>query len=231
MREGRKAALALLAWILLLGYGFLLTALPALSLWAIPLNLGVAALLLGAARLTGLSWSELGLGGEGVRPGLRWGIPVALVAAAVPLALAFVQPGSFRCGDTRVLQLGLPLLLAHILVRIPLGTALAEEILFRGVLFAWLRRAMRTSFTVALSAAMFSLWHVTSTLALVDAVEPSPGCPGRVATLTVTLASTAVAGVGFAILRLLGRGLLVPVLVHASLNAAGLTATYLALSA
>jgi membrane protease YdiL (CAAX protease family) len=223
-------ALALVAWILLLGYGFLLATLSSSSLVPIALNLAVAAGLVAVARLSGVRWNELGLSSEGIGAGLRWGIPVALIAMAVPLAVAFLDPGSFRCGDTRVLGFGLPLLVAHVLVRIPLGTALAEEVMFRGVLFAWLRRGMGATWAVAGSAVMFSLWHTSSTLALVDAVGPRPGCPGRAATLAVTLGSTAVAGVGFAVLRLLGRGLLAPILAHAAINAAGLTATYLALS-
>ena len=231
MREKREAALALVVWILLLAYGFLLAGLlPSPSLLSLPLNLALAAVVVGVARWSGIRWDELGLTGEGIRPGLRWGIPVAVLAVSIPLLLAIAQPESFRCGDNRVMEFGAPLLLAHVLVRIPLGTALAEEVIFRGVLFAWLRRAMGAASAVALSAVMFSLWHVSSTLALVDAAGQRPGCPGRLATLSVTLASTAAAGIGFAVLRLLGRGLLAPVMVHSALNAAGLTATYLALS-
>jgi membrane protease YdiL (CAAX protease family) len=230
MTEGRTAAAALLVWILLIGYGFLLTELPSSSLLSLPMNLSVAVLLVGVSRWSRISWEELGLTRDGIRPGFRWGLPAAMVTAAVLILVANLNPDSFRCGDARIVTFSTPLLLWHLLIRIPLATALAEEVIFRGVLFAWLRRPLGMAAAIPLSALMFSLWHVAPTLALVDALGQRAGCPGRFSSVVITLVTTAAAGVGFAILRVLGHGLLAPVLLHTSLNAVGLVATYISLA-
>jgi membrane protease YdiL (CAAX protease family) len=230
MRERRKAVAALVAWIALMAYGFLIAELPSSSLLLLPMNLSVAALLVWAARRSGIGWDELGLSSERIRQGFRWGIPLALITAAIIIVAATLNPDSFRCGDTRVVTFGTTLLFWHLLIRIPFATALSEEVIFRGVLFAWLRRAMGTLAAVAISGMMFSLWHVAPTLALVDALGQRAGCPGQIASLTITLATTAAAGIIFAILRILGHGLLAPVLLHTTFNAVGLAATYVALA-
>ena len=51
-------------------------------------------------------------------------------------------------------------------VLIPLGTVLFEEVAFRGVLWALLRRWRGTRTATAVSSALFGLWHVLPSLGL-----------------------------------------------------------------
>ena len=52
------------------------------------------------------------------------------------------------------------------LVRIPFGTVLLEETLFRGVLLALALRRWSVATAVIVTSAIFGLWHVV----------PTPGC-------------------------------------------------------
>ncbi len=66
--------------------------------------------------------------------------------------------------------------LYDMLVRIPLGTALAEELLFRGALLGLFMRRHRAGTAVALSSALFGLWHVSPTLSSL-ASNPAASAP------------------------------------------------------
>jgi membrane protease YdiL (CAAX protease family) len=106
------------------------------------------------------------------------------------------------------------------LVIIPLGTALFEETIFRGVLLGVLMRATARRAAVITSAVLFGLWHVPA--ALSDAQGESAAA--TVGILAGTIAVTTVAGVLFAWLRLRSGSLAAPVLAHIATN----SVTYLA---
>ena len=101
-----------------------------------------AAVLLGIARLAGLSWAELGLGPGTWRRGATWAAAVIGIVALV-LAVGAALPltrAAFR--DSRY-HLGWAGALLTAFVLIPVGTVLLEEVAFRGVLWGLLRRRRR----------------------------------------------------------------------------------------
>ncbi|MBM3660168.1 MAG: CPBP family intramembrane metalloprotease, partial [Actinobacteria bacterium] len=108
--------------------------------------------------------------------------------------------------------------------------ALAEELLFRGaVLGAW-RPVIGTPGAVAVSSLAFGVWHVLPALeahahnpAGADLADRVGGRPTHV---VGTVAATAVAGAGFAALRLRTRSVVAPALVHAAVNQAGYLASW-----
>ena len=107
-------------------------------------------------------------------------------------------------------------------MRIPLGTALAEELLFRSALTALFaqRHSWRTA--VATSAAVFGLWHVLPTVESIDShpVGERIGASRaqRATAVAGVVASTALAGVAFSWLQRRAHSVLAPVLAHAVLN-------------
>ncbi len=124
-----------------------------------------AAVLLGLARLAGLSWAELGLGPGTWRRGFAWagaiiGIVALVLAAGAALPLT---RDAFR--DSRY-HLGLGGALLTSFVLIPVGTVLLEEVAFRGVLWGLLRRLGGTVMATAVSSALFGLWHILPSLGL-----------------------------------------------------------------
>jgi membrane protease YdiL (CAAX protease family) len=187
----------------------------------VPIKLVIVVALVGwSRRQVGLSWDELGLAREHVGTGLRLGGIAAGIVAAV-LALLVIVPGtrsSFESSDIAHASTTRQVLM--VLVIIPVGTAIFEETIFRGVLLGVLLRAWTRRTAVVVSSVLFGFWH------LVPALSDASGQSGA-ATIGVvvgTIAVTTVAGVVLAWLRLRSGSLAAPVLAHIATN----SLTYLA---
>jgi len=144
---------------------------------------------------------------------LRWRSAVvgaALTAGVAVAILAAVQVGLLPPhGETVALAPGE--LWFRLLIGIPIGTALCEELIFRGVLLAaWDRVATRPVSTAATSA-MFGLWHVAAEAQRLGGVS--------LAVLTGVAATTAVSAFVLCPLRRLTGDLVAPTVLHAAVNA------------
>jgi uncharacterized protein len=184
----------------------------------VPVNLGVGVGLVALARRRGFGWRSLGFGRRQAGPGLRWGGGVAAVVGA-GLAVAVSVPGLRPLlADDRLAGVGTGEAAYRALFRIPLGTALFEEVAFRGVLLAvWARhRGMREA--VIGSSALFGIWHVVPTLHALDANQPDASGVALTAGVAGGVAVTAVAGLGFCFLRLRSDSVLAPFLAHVATN-------------
>jgi hypothetical protein len=161
------------------------------------LNLATAAGLATFARRAGISRHDLGIDPADAVDGLRAGLGAAVVAGRGEAAY-------------------------HLAVRIPLTTALAEELLFRGVLLALFRRRRSPVAAALWTSLLFGASHALPTI---DHYQGNPvselaAHPGRGRRLTVlaTTLSTAGAGGAFAWLRLRSGSVLAPTLAHAAVN-------------
>lgn len=183
----------------------------------VPVNLAVAAALVGVARASDLSWTELGLARSTVGHGASLGGAALLVVALVLVVAALVPATRPLFEDERARVTGLTAAY-HALVRIPLGTVVLEEIAFRGVLLGMLGRTTSTWAAVAWSSAMFGLWHIVPTIEALraNAVPASP------LAVTAAVAVTAVAGLAFCWLRLRSGSILAPALAHVGTNSVAL---------
>jgi uncharacterized protein len=169
------------------------------------MSAGVGLCAVAAARASGMNRSELGLDPSRIPAGLRWGGAVAAVtltgyavALAVPGAhQRFAGAGRERRDDFH----------AWVWVHIPVGTVLAEELLFRGVLTPLVSPPVH--------AAAFGLWHVRPALATGESV------PG-------TVAVTALSAIGFDQLRRRSGSVVAPMLAHLAINVGGAVAVRIA---
>ena len=190
----------------------------------IPANLAIASLLVLIARRAGLSWSELGLARDDVGRGLLFGL-TAFVLIGFVLALGLVvSPVEEALHDDSVRDASgfdrwfVPL------VRIPLGTALFEEILFRSVLLGSLLLSMRTWKAVAVSSLIFGLWHI------VPAWETTEGGAWAITGAVIgTVAITSLGGALFGTLRVWSRSILAPILAHTATNSLAYAAAIVAI--
>lgn len=183
-------------------------------------NLAVGAALVAGALAAGLSLAQLGLAADGVTDGWRWGRLVVLVVAvlaAVAGALADRVPVIGGALDDRRADLPPQHLAFHVLVRIPLGTALFEEVAFRGVLLAAFAEAVGTGWAVVASSVAFGLWHVGPTRLATRENEVDDDRTAR-RRVVAAVALTTVGGGGFALLQVGSGSLLAPVLAHAAIN-------------
>jgi membrane protease YdiL (CAAX protease family) len=197
---------------------------------ALPLGLAGAGLLVLIARRSGLSWAYLGLGTNTMRPGIRTGMMATGMVAAALLAIAAIPATREVLADDRFVGIGTLEMLYETLVRIPLGTALAEEVAFRGVLLGMLLLWVTPRAAVVVSSILFGLWHV---LPAVDAIESNPaadivsGGVGSVLEVAAQVVATGLAGIVFAQLRARSGSILAPALTHWALNGTAYAAGWL----
>lgn len=192
----------------------------------VPANLALVLTLVGAARARGLSWADVGLSHESVGPGLRWGGAIA-AAVGAGLALALVLPGAERfLADKRVAGIGGGEILYRVLVRIPLGTALVEEVAFRGVLYGAWARERSTVAAVVGSSIVFGLWHIGPAIELLRINEVAEGPAARAGAVAGAVAATTLGGALFCLLRVRTRGILGPVLGHFAANSLSTLAAF-----
>lgn len=201
------------------------------NLWArqhyLLISLWATGVLLAIAWLAGISWAELGLGfgGNAQTKGLIWSaalIGVVSVGYAVAAALPWTRKGF---ADARTTQMGVGRFLYHAFLRIPVGTALMEEVAFRGVLLAAMSAAWGTVWGVAVSSLLFGFWHVLPALEFHEASATTDrfgnGVKAKLMTVGGQVVATAAAGVGFCLVRIWSDSLLPSIALHATLNALG----------
>ncbi len=179
-----------------------------------------------AARHRGVSWARMGMVpgrlGRGIRIGLATALPIASMVGlgvAVPATRRFFQDERAAEADTRHV-------LFETLVRIPLGTALAEEVIFRGALLGLFTQRHSPAVAASMSSVLFGAWHVLPTVHTLPgnpAAAHVQGDPKRMAGIVLAnVTATTVAGYGLAWLRFRSGSLAAPAVAHASLNGIGL---------
>lgn len=180
-------------------------------LWAVLAMIGLALL----ARADGLRPSQWGLG-----PVSRRAAVAAIVLAGLTAAVMVVGtrlPGiSEAYLDERAAGLSAGQVAFAALVRAPIGTALLEEVAFRGVLLAMLAQRFGVVGAVIGSSVAFGAWHALPALGLAadNAVVGSVvgGQPGWAVALAVV--ASGLGGAVFCLLRIHYDHLIVPIAVH-----------------
>ncbi|MCZ2826143.1 MULTISPECIES: CPBP family intramembrane glutamic endopeptidase [unclassified Modestobacter] len=221
---GRRGALlfaASVAVLLAAWNNVVITRTPGYPQSYVPVNLAATGLLLVGARSVGFTWKELGLDPRRARAGLRWGGACSAVVAAGYAAGLAVQGVRPLLADARLAGASSAEVAYQALVRIPLGTVVWEETAFRGVLLAALMRTVPPRAAIAVSAALFGIWHIRPTLSAATANTLTDGSAGLVVAVLLGCAFTAAAGVLFAWLRLRSGSLLAPALLHLATNSLG----------
>ena len=183
---------------------------------------------LGAARNCGVSGSDLGMRPDRLVTAIRIGLMAAMPAAGV-VAVGAVVPATRRFfQDERVRRGGARHVLFETLVRIPLGTALAEEVIFRGSLLGLFMQRHSPAAAASMNSILFGVWHVLPTLHTLR-LNPAGAFAHRDpkhlgGAILGAVASTALAGYGLAWLRFRSGSLAAPAVAHACLNASAYVA-------
>jgi uncharacterized protein len=197
----------------------------------VPANLTAAGLSVLAARRWRVPPADMGLGRDGLARGLRAGLVAAIpIVAGVALG-ATAAPTRRYFLDERGRTGGAGYVLYHSLVRIPLGTVVAEETIFRGSVLGLLLQRHPRARAIAMSSLLFGLWHVLPTL---DTLRLNPAGttvhddPVRTAGAVVAaVLVTAAAGLGFGWLRFRADSVVAPAVAHACLNCSAFVAARL----
>jgi membrane protease YdiL (CAAX protease family) len=192
----------------------------------LPANVVVTVLVLAFASTLKLRWSDLGIERRTLgRAG--WGFVLG-AALATPLVL-FILVAPFFTGESvgtddteRPSFAGL---IWRVAVRVLVGTAIPEELLFRGLLFALWLRASDLRGAVVATAAAFGLWHAVISFDTVSNVGLDNDALFWLA-YGVTLIGLSLGGVLFALVRRHTDSLAAPVALHWTVNAMAIIAVW-----
>jgi uncharacterized protein len=193
----------------------------------VPANVLIGAVLVALAFGAGASFDDLGLGRPNASSGLRWGLAIAGVVALGLAAGVALPPTRGLFHDQRAVGLSGTGLAYEALLRIPLGTALFEELAFRGVLLALLLRLTWSVPAVAVSSALFGLWHILPTISALRANDLATGGPALIGAVGGAVVVTAIGGALLCVLRLHAGSLIAPVLAHTATNSLALSAAFI----
>ena len=227
-RRPADVAFAAAACLVLAGYNNLAGVQSWHRRWYPVVNTLAAAALLAAAATSGLPPADLGLDRDQLRSGIALGSAAAAPVVAA-LALAALAPATRPLlDDQRVAGLDRRQLAYQVLLRIPVGTVAWEEIAFRGVLRAALRRVLTEPAATVVGSVVFGLWHVRPTAEALAANGLATTRGARIATVTAAVAGTAAVGVLLSHLRDRSGSLATPVLLHLAANSTAPLASALA---
>ena len=221
-------AFAAAACVVLAGYNNLAGSRDWHRRWYPVVNGCAAAVALAAAAASGLTASDLGLRRDRLRAGLRMGSAAAAPVVAA-LGLAAVTPATRPLlDDQRIAGLDRRQLAYQVLLRIPVGTVAWEEIAFRGVLRAALRRVLAEPAATVVGSAVFGLWHIRPTAEALAVNRLATARGDRIAAVAGVAAGTAAAGAALSLLRERSGSLAAPVLLHLAANSTAPLASALA---
>ncbi len=147
----------------------------------------------------------------------------AVLGAGMLSALAMRLPGLHRVyAEERVGSLPPGLRPLHLAVMVPLGTVVPEEVLFRGVLQQrWEEETGAMWGGILGSSMVFGLWHVGPSVAALMRLRPRKSPAEVLGAVAWTVTTTALAGIGFGMLRSLSGGLAAPIGAHLAINVVG----------
>jgi uncharacterized protein len=192
-------------------------ALPApLRLRIVPTVTGLvgAGLAFGAGLVFG--FDSIGVTGVDPSVAVGWGALTVVAAGLVGAAMMSRSTWRLQLADPRIGSLGRHDSRVHILIRIPVFTALIEELVFRGVLHGALVALYPTEVALWLGAGLFGLWHIGPGLDQAQAGEKSP--QAKLLHTVGTVAGTTLAGAFLVWLRIETGSIWAPVAVHAAIN-------------
>lgn len=212
----------LIVVLLILGYGFVLSRLLPEKLHLIS-NLAVSIAAIAVALQCGLSLESLGLTLHATPRGILVAILASLgIMFAVWLLTVLPFTRRYFLQESSVFKTAPSRIAYETAVRIPLSTALSEEILFRGILFAVFLLHHSTLQAALYSSIIFGFWHIFPSLnAIYKRYYQTPKNPSmseKTSRVAADVAATAIAGMFFTWLRVLSGSLIAPWLVHWTIN-------------
>jgi membrane protease YdiL (CAAX protease family) len=200
--------------------------------YTVPVGIGGSLGTIALAARAGASPLDMGLSLSTVKRGLLAGSVVGLSAAAAMLLGARVRATRRFFRDERIVSAHPREAIYELFVRMPLVTAVGEELMFRSGFESLLARRRSANTAALISAAAFGLWHVLPTL---DRVHSNPGVadthqgsPARQAlVVSAVLGATTLGSLGLSWLSRRTGSVVAPIVTHYAINASGFVAGWL----
>jgi CAAX protease family protein len=200
----------------------------------LPVRLRIVANLFAAGTISGLAACR-GVGAEEQGLELRQAPPGAVYGFASSAAIAVTLSSATNIKRLRAfyhdeLITSVPPTRAayEALIRIPICTALPEEVIFRGAVLGTLSRHQHSLLPAVVSSCLFGLWHIVpATKAIVTHTAAGSTPPGgKIAWLAGSVGLTSIAGLLLAFLRYRSGSIVAPWMAHSAANSTGYLATW-----
>ena len=191
------------------------------------LNISITALAILLGFSFGLNLEQMGLALNKILPGIFVAIAaVAIIVVFTSIVATIPVLRRFFLGDNLARASG-KLITYEATIRVPFGTALIEEVIFRGVLLGLLLQHNSAAVAILLSAIIFGLWHIFPTIAMLEnnkilAKANKDLKRRKYGSIIGVIIITASAGVVFAWLRIISNSVLAPWLVRGTINSSGM---------
>ncbi|MBI2846826.1 MAG: CPBP family intramembrane metalloprotease [Chloroflexi bacterium] len=181
------------------------------------LNFLLALLLVFWARKTGHSWQALGLRSKSKSTAVQWASALGIgLTVASPVLLLVMYPDLLTSilDTQRWYDMSTVYLVYRTVVRIPVGTAFFEEVIFRGVLQSLWTPQLGVFRASIISSLVFGLWHITPILELFQGSSLLTTPWGKVAGVVAGIFVTFIGGLLFTWLRYRHNTLYSAVVTH-----------------
>lgn len=167
-----------------------------------------------AVAARGLRPEELGITTRNFWTSAAWGLAAA-IAVTVPAVLYFLFPvGVGEIDYATFADDGVGEFTLWSAVRYPLGAAVFEEVLFRGVLLALAVRALGTGRAVVFTAVVFAGWHICVNYVTISDSAVADDALVFALAQAVAMAALIAGGTAMALMRLRTGSLAGPIVFH-----------------
>lgn len=179
-----------------------------------------------AAKFLKISKNDLGIAPAQLKKSVVSSLAFSIAIAILMTVVFVVNNELFK--DDRYDQTFSNAIVSALIV-LPLRTVLIEELLFRGLLFGHLARTKSFALAATISSLLFGLWHILPTLGIkVEFLPDSIYDFQKPIIITTVVIATTFAGFVLCYLRKRYDSLLVPIMVHWTINATGMFLVYFA---
>jgi membrane protease YdiL (CAAX protease family) len=170
---------------------------------------------------------DIGITKQGLIKSILWGVGLAALIVLPFLIILWLRPFlGLNIKPPKLPIDSISHLLWRTVIRIPLGTALFEEFLFRGILFGYFVKKITAMKTIFISSAFFMVWHFTPTFLTVRSNFGIEGILLGTGFFIILLLGGFVAGLLFGWIRYKSNNLIGCILSHAIINSMALVIMY-----
>ena len=192
------------------------------------MNLAVLLLVwIWSRRYLNLTARDIGWTTHNLGKSILYGLGVtALVVLPFVIILWLLPSMGFNAKTPRLETIARDIFWWRILIRIPIGTAFFEEMLFRGIFYGYLMKKFAQAKTIMISSLFFGFWHITPVYRVVSQDLQTTSPAHFLALFLLLVLGSIVGGILFAWVRYRTKNIAGCVLAHALINVLSLLGAY-----
>jgi membrane protease YdiL (CAAX protease family) len=169
-----------------------------------------------------IGWTRLNIGKS-----LLYGLGISALVVLPFIILLWVLPSmGYNVRTPRLETVARDIFWWRIFIRIPLGTAFFEEMLFRGIFYGYLMKKMSQARTILLTSLFFGFWHIMPAFRVAGRDLQITAPIAFIAVWFLLILGSIVGGLLFAWIRHRTRNIAGCVLAHASINVLSLLGAF-----